>query len=546
VDRPPSRDYAALVPQTAPSPARTSRAARLAWAAVMGAAMVGAVAVRLWSAWHARFSGEEAAFWNTAVGIARGEAFPALGHSVSGTRALHPGPLFFWIIAASQLFVTSPFVGNAAVSLFGLFGALLMARTIGSASTAERSGPATGATTAPFTLGALLLLLVAASPWWVVYTNSTWPSYVVTGTAACFVAALWRVAAHPRSRAVGPLVFILMAGFQLHLSLLHFWPLAVAVLLVARQRRFNLRWLVAGALLAIACYLPYLLSEARTHFSNTRLLLAKSQGGPRQARALLGLYLYFFGFPTTDISYLWQHGFWQPFDALSFWRGSGVSQTGAFFRDLGAATFLWLMHVLGWLVSGAALVVGAARLVAGWRRGVKRPDAATTIYVVALLDIALFYALSGKGGYAHYVGVLLPIAYVPVAALLAWLARWRAGRVAAACYLAAFAVAGVLVMRGYYRVDSRLSAPQSDRVVGFVLAHARRADGRPEAAALQFAFSPAWTYPYQVLARRLHQDTLVLRTPGVHRFLVGARAPGAAPSTDPHRLDLETIFVAGQ
>ena len=539
------------MPQTAPSPAPPSRAARLTRIGLIAAVMIAAVGVRLWSAWHARFSGEEAAFWNTAVGIARGESFPALGHSVSGTRALHPGPLFFWIIAASQVFVTSPFVGNAAVSLFGLFGALVMARTLGRATIAAGAGPTTTPGVAPWShaIGPLLFLLVAASPWWVVYSNSTWPSYVVTGTAACFVAALWRVAAHPRSRAIGPLAFILVAGFQLHLSLLHFWPLTAAVLVVARQRRFNRRWLAAGVLLAVACYVPYVVSELRTHFSNTRLLLAKSQGGRREARALLELYLYFLGFPTTDISYLWQHGFWQPFDALAFWGGTGVAQTGAFFRDIGGAAFLWLMHVLGWLVSAAALVVGGVRLVAGWRRGVRRPDAATTLYLVALLDIAVFYALSGKGGYAHYVGVLLPIAYVPVAALLAWLARWRAGRVAVAVYLAVFALAGVLVMGGYYRVDSRLSAPQSDRVVGFVLQHARAPDGRAQAATLQFQFSPAWTYPYQVLARRLHHQALILSGPGgpaAHRFVVGVRAPGAPPSADPHRLDLETIFVAGQ
>lgn len=522
----------------------------------MAGVMVVAVAVRLWSAWHARFSGEEAAFWNTAVGIARGESFPALGHSVSGTRALHPGPLFFWIIAASQLFVTSPFVGNAAVSLFGLFGALVMARTAG-AATAGATSPSQESEGAlvrfltPSAMGPMLFLLVAVSPWWVVYSNSTWPSYVVTGAAACFVAALWRVASRARSRAVGPLVFILVAGFQLHLSLLHFWPLTVAVLVVARQRRFNLRWLVAGSLLAVLCYAPYVLSEVRTHFSNTRLLLAQSQGGPRRGRALLELYLYFLGFPTTDVSYLWRHGFWQPFDALAFWGGGGISQTSAFFRGIGAATFLWVMHALSWLVSLTAVVAGAVRLGVGWRRGLRRPDAATTLYVVALLDIALFYGLSGKGGYAHYVGVLLPIAYVPVAALLAWIARWRIGRIAAGSYLAgtyvtALALAGLLVMSGYYRVDSRLSAPQSDRVVGFMLAHARAPDGRVQPASLQFEFSPAWTEPYQVLARRLHHEALVLRWPAPHRFVVGARAPGAPPVTDPRRLDLETIFVAGQ
>ena len=525
--------------------ARTARAGGLALAIL---ALAAAVGVRLWSAWNARFSAEEASFWNTAVGIARAEAFPALGHSVSGTRALHPGPLFFWIIALSQLVVASPFVGNAFVSLLGLLGALLMARTF------PADGPPPGSPPSPLVApflrvagsrgGALFFLLVLASPWWVVYSNSTWPSYVVTGTAACFVAALWRVASTDRSRAMGPLAFILVAGFQIHLSLLHLWPLAAAALLVSPRRRFNVRWLLGGALVAVACYAPYVVSELRTHFANTRLLLAKSQGGPREARALLDLYLYFLGFATTDISFLWQHGFWIPFEPVAFWGGAGVRQTTGFFEDAGAPAFLWGMHVASWLVSGGALAVGAARMVRAWRRGARRPGLAATLYLTALADIALFYLLSGKGGFAHYVGVLLPLAFVPTVTLLAWAARTRLGRAAVGLYLAGFMLAGLLVMRGYYRVDSRLSAPQTARAVSFILAHARGADGRLQPVSLRFGFSPAWSYPYQVLARRLHHEILTV-TPGApRRFVIGARAPAAPPAPpDPRRLVLRTIYV---
>jgi hypothetical protein len=505
--------------------------------AVAGAA----IAVRLWSAWHARLSPEEASFWSTAVGIARAEAFPALGHSVSGTRALHPGPLFFWIIAASQLFVTSPLVANVFVSMLGLFGAVVLARALG-----PSDGTTRAASAGVSAVGTMLFLLIVASPWWVVYSNSTWPSYVVTGVSACFVAALLRVATHPRSRAAGPLAFILVAGFQLHLSLLHLWPLALAILVISRPR-VNARWLVGGATLAAACYLPYLVYELRTHFANTRLLLAKSQGGPREPRALAGLYLYFLGFPTTDISYLWQRGFWYPFDHVAFWSTTGVRQTSAFFRAIGWPRFLWLMQVTTWLTSLAALPVGVVRLARAWRRGARRPDAMTVVYVVGLLDITLFYALSGKGGYAHYVGVILPLAFLPVASLLEWLTRFRFGRPAVAAYLAAFAVAGVLVMTGYYRSDSHLSAPQSERVVGVILARAKGPDGRPEPLELRFGFSPAWVLPYQILARRLHHADLSIHAGAPHQFFVGAREPlELARPFDPRRVDLETIFVVGR
>ena len=75
--------------------------------AIMAALGAAALAIRLWSAWHARLSPEEASFWSTSVGIARAQEFPALGLAVSGSRAMLPGPLFFWIIAVSQIFVTA-------------------------------------------------------------------------------------------------------------------------------------------------------------------------------------------------------------------------------------------------------------------------------------------------------------------------------------------------------------------------------------------------------------------------------------------------------
>lgn len=531
--------------------------------AIMVALGAAAGAIRLWAAWHARLSPEEASFWSTSVGIARGQEFPALGLAVSGSRAMLPGPLFFWIIAVSQSFVTSPLVGNFYVSVLGLFGILMVGRTLdglgGGADgralpVSPRPDPAAGPSMvagllAPLAApGSVLFLFLIASPWWVIYTNSTWPGYVMTGTTACVVAALLRMIAKPRSRAAIVVTFWMVAGFQMHLSLLHYWPLALATVAIFRPR-LNLRWVAAGLLLGAACYIPYLVHEIRFGFVNTRLLLAKSQGGPRDVRTLAGLYLYYFGFPTTDISFLWQHGFWYAFDHFRFWGGDGVRLTTAFLRTAGPVAFLWTMHVFTWLVSLAALVTGAGRLVAAWRRGIRRPDPLALFYLMSLIDIAGFYLLSGKGGYAHYVSVLLPIAYFPVASFLAWIARARSrlGVALVAAYLGAFAASGLLVMRGYYQVDSRWSAIQTDRVVRYVLERTRGPDGRPQPFQMGFGFAPAWAYPYQVVARRLHHAPWLSQPTASHSFFVGPRdpdAPAPAPSAD--RLDLETIFVSGR
>jgi len=532
--------------------------------------MVAAVAVRLWSAYHARLSFEEASFWNTAVGIARGEYFPRLGHPVSGSHAAHPGPLFFWVIAASQVFVVSPLVANFFVSSFGLFGALALARAMPAApapapaaSATARADARTGAPGVDLPSrvglaqpGTLFFLLVLTAPWWIVYTNSTWPGYLFPGACACFVAALLRVIGKARSRAALPLGFILVAGFQIHLSLLHFWPLALAVAGVYRPR-LNRRLVLAGAALGAACYIPYFASEIASGFANTKLLLAKSQGGGRRGDVLAGLYLYFLGFPTTDVSYLWQQGFWSPFDHVRFWRGGGVDRTTAFFRTAGPPALLWAAHVVTWLFSVAALLTGAFRLVAGWRRGRRRPEPLTLLYLVGLIDIALFYGMSGKGGYAHYVSVILPLAFVPVVSFLAWIARARGGRVVVGAYLGLAAVGGLGVLRGYYRVDSRWSAPQSERVVAFILDRTRGAPvgagdvgaaGPHQPFQLNVTFSPSWPYTYQVLAQRLHHAAWMMQgNAPAHRFVVGAQpTDGAVLPRAPDRLDLETIFVAGR
>jgi len=554
----PTRGYAGAVPEPR-QPARRAVDPRTAVAALALALGVAAVAIRLWSAWHARLSPEEASFWSTGVGIARGQEFPALGLAVSGSRAQLPGPLFFWIIALSQIFVTSPLVGGFSFSMFGLFSVLVLSRAIDArtpSATAPPSAPPFRAVTAALERpGPMLFLFLLAAPWWVIYTNSTWPGYIMTSATACLVAALFRMVGKDGtkgdgapSRAALAVGFLLVVGFQIHLSLLHYWPLTLAVVAIFRPR-IAWRWLAAGALLGAACYIPYVVYEIRTGFANTRLLLVKSQGGARDLRTLAGLYLYFFGFATTDISFLWQHGFWYPFDHFRFWGGTGTRQTTAFFRTAGPVAFLWSMHVLSWLVSLAALATGAARTIVACRRpGRWKPGPMTVVYLVAFVDIAGFYAMSGKGGYAHYVSVLLPVAYFPVASFLAWIARARAGRVAVVTYLALFAVAGLMVMRGYYRVDSRWSAVQTERVVGYVLARTRGADGRQQPFQLQFGFAPSWSFPYAIVARRMfHAPWLSQGQAGApHAFYVGPRDPGTVLPASPDRLELETIYVEGR
>src|SRR3954452_4376876 len=75
--------------------------------------------LRVWSIRQARFSGEESWFWSIGRDIATGQAFPALGHPITGSSARHPGAAFFWLLGMTQLLGPSPLAAYAAVSLGG-------------------------------------------------------------------------------------------------------------------------------------------------------------------------------------------------------------------------------------------------------------------------------------------------------------------------------------------------------------------------------------------------------------------------------------------
>ena len=94
--------------------------------AAVGALLALALGVRLYAAYHARFDRDEAAAWEVALGIARGEAFPAVGPGLSRSDAGTPGALFFYLMALPHLIVPHPLAGGVFVALLNV-GALALA-----------------------------------------------------------------------------------------------------------------------------------------------------------------------------------------------------------------------------------------------------------------------------------------------------------------------------------------------------------------------------------------------------------------------------------
>jgi hypothetical protein len=490
--------------------------------AAVAALLALALGVRLYAVYHARFDRDEAAAWETAVAIARGEGFPVMGPGLSASDARTPGPLFFYLMAIPHLFTAHPLAG-------GVFVALLNVGALALLFAAFRDGwdPAAGA---------LWLVTTACSPWSVVYADRAWTPDVFVPMLALVLWSAVRMGRVPESRAAAALAFTLLAGFQVHLPALYLWPIAAVALAVLRPR-INRRWLAAGALAGALTYVPYAVHEIGTGFWNTRALLSQGPTGALGLREAAGLVYLWLSMATTDASFLVARGYWSGFDPVAFWTAGGLGRTAALYGGLPARALLFAVQAVGW----ALVLAGLAALAGRGRREDVRARLFTWLFAASLASIAVVYLATRRGGFAHYVSLLAPLAAVPL--LVALLRLFRGGSIAwaAAAYVVAAPIAGLLLIVALYRLDSRQSIPQQERIVRYV---AERAGGRP--FELVFGMREGRAVTYGALARRLAG----VRWPVAERAgdvftvvpveeLQAARPPGRVTGT----LTLDTLAV---
>ena len=500
------------------------------WSVAVVGLLVG-LALRVWSIRQARFGLEDAWFWSVGRDIATGTEFPVLGTPISGTEARHPGAGYFWFLALTQLFGPSPLRAAAVVSLGGL--AVLVPLGLAVARAFDRA------------TGLAFFLLAAVSPWWVVYTNSSWPGYFFPSLCALVLLGLPSLADRPRPLAQAALSFLLVVGFQVHLSLMHYWLLALVTAAIWRPR--ITRGLVIGVALGALCYVPYLIHELQTGFANTLAIAHRSQGGARSWYVLQGLLLYYLGFTTTDLAYLWHQGFWHSFDPARYWRGVGFAETRAFFTAQGLAPVAWAALVASWLTTAASWIIFVPAMARRWRaQGRAGGNVLVVAFATAVCGIPLFYAMSGKGGYPHYVSSVLPLAFLPPAYLLGRAFQHRWGRWVAGGYVILFAVGGALGMRGYYEYDSRWSIPQTEATVAFILARTRAPDGHQLPFQLVMNFGPNWPDDYRLVARQIFHAPFLMVGRAADVIRLDARSPARDERADADTLVLDTIVVRHQ
>ena len=112
-------------------------------------------------------------------------------------------------------------------------------------------------------------LLMATFPRAILFSAGVYNPNVMACLGAVFFLALWRVVRNDRSRAVFWVALIPLISLQFHMSGLMLLLTAI-VLLVLTAARCHWRWMLAGVLVAVLSYVPYLQGELATHWQNSR------------------------------------------------------------------------------------------------------------------------------------------------------------------------------------------------------------------------------------------------------------------------------------
>jgi hypothetical protein len=452
----------------APPPARPGE--RVTLAAILAVAAV----VRLWRLDLMEFKADEAQACRLALAVVdhlrgaapAGQAFPLVG-LLSSVGVPNP-PLFIYLLALPLAVVRDPLAAAAAIALSNV-AAVGLCYLIGR----RYFSPFVALTSAA---------LYALAPWAVIFSRKIWAQDLLPVLLGGFLLAAHAFLVERRPRALAWLLVLAAAAMQLHLSALILAG-ALAALLFAGRAAIRARWLVLGAVAALALCAPYLLHLAHTRGSDFAHL-----GAWRHESARL--------VPAED-RLLWALRF-----PLSI---TGADQTDALVGTQAPWVFPFSLAT-GLMAFGGLL----------WRCG---RDRRTPLFSSRLLLAAWFVlptlglAATGAVPFIHYFIVLYPLAFLGLAAALEAGWRWRpalSGTVLAVC-LAGYA----WLDAGLYRtVTGRGGAPGD-----YGAAYADKA------AAIDFMLQDSAAYADKAAGSDLALETSVKQQP----LLMDASRPGGPP-----------------
>ena len=338
--------------------------------------------------------GDEVEAYAAAVSFAHGGAAMHLGQPHCGAQGRLPGPLWtlFWL-AALRLGGSPEMVAWAMLLLNTLV--IYLVSVLGR----RLFGPAHGLMAA---------LYIATLPWMVFYSVGAYNPEVMAFFGVTIYLALWEAARREASPHVFWVPFLSLCALQFHASALLI-ALSATVVLVIMPTRVNKRWLVAGLAAAVLVFLPYLIGEMRSNWSNTQAMLVNrnsySAGGLKTVHITLSQFM-----PWGAVD-------WVKATGGDFWRFGDAYFGSAFF--LVALCVLSSACALGFVAHFFQHVREALR--AAWRtprEAFRRAPATVFITLLLLVPLAVYF-LRGQNYAGRYGIVLFPLLVMLPAMFLA-------------------------------------------------------------------------------------------------------------------------------
>ncbi|HKD43476.1 MAG TPA: hypothetical protein VKB87_24560 [Myxococcaceae bacterium] len=346
------------------------------------------------------FTYDQAYFYELSVRVAETLRPPAYGPFISGTSpaVMTPGGSLFLVYSIPFFVFRDPRVGVDWIILLSAFGLLLIDRSLKRLE-------------ADSSLRLALISTLTWSMWHGRFTDTFWNANLfLFSTPALFYAAVRNARDEQPSWYWSVLFGLLSAlSMQIHASGALAIVACALVWVSQRSQPFRLSRLGLALLGFVAAYVPYFVVELRDQWVNsTALLSAIPPGYDRQAvSGSLGAWLLYPSHAQTSeaLTALFTGG----------WRGR------LFGASLAAAGAL----------SGLGLCVRF------------RPKLIPLLLIPAL---PLYFRLSGRPFYDHYVVAVLPFLCLPAAAGAAWLLSRPLLRWLAVAYFGAFAASGVALL----------------------------------------------------------------------------------------------------
>jgi 4-amino-4-deoxy-L-arabinose transferase-like glycosyltransferase len=233
-------------------------------------------------AFHHASSGDEMDAYRVALEYASGEPRAQYIGQPTFKGGHVPGPLWalFWLVGLK--------IGGSPASVCFLIILLGTATIYIVYRLAERLlGP-------EYSLWAALFC--ATSPWAAHYSVGAWNPLPMAFLGGLLYWALWDVVVGEKSKKIFWVCVILAVIPQFHMVVIFLAP-AVLLVLALPASRINWRWLMAGVIVAVALYIPYLLGEMHHGWENTHAILTGHQNESSGVLKILIL-------PITNLSNL--------------------------------------------------------------------------------------------------------------------------------------------------------------------------------------------------------------------------------------------------